>query len=896
MSASEAYDFTFTVDVKPKVRFTVISFRGYEYVSNPYRFEIVLAANDPNLKAADFVHQACHLKIVGHDKDAPRIISGIVFLFRHIRRLNDMYVYQVVLMPRLQFLALNTRTRVFLKQSCLTMIESILKDEDIEYEIRIAGNQAYPEREYSCQFEETDFAFVSRWLEKQGLAYFFEERSDGKAEILVLADAKDAQLPCRKDNKAMRYTPPSGMEPEERDDVVQTFVSEHGSIPKYVHLRDYNYENQLPNLRASTEVENQVARGVVWQYGRTFLSEHYGVGEEKILAQQLESMETTYQGETFCPDLRAGTTLKLENHYRDEYNDEFYICRVTHEGVNKKYTHRHWQPHDPGKKDDNGQTVESRQMYSNVFHAIPADVHYRPRKLTPVPRFTGMLTAFIYAEGGKEGNADGEDEQTSYAFMDEAGRYKVQMPFDLWEPKKQSAEPGEKGKASHWIRLAEPFAGNALGENAFGMHFPLHKGTEVLISFVEGDIDRPVIVGALYNKNHTNPVNSTDPYRNVIRTKNGCKLEMYDMPGHESIAMACPGNESIVVCNPKGVTVGAKGDAVEFKWNDSFGLKVGSDVSFSAGSSTSAFGGTKASLTVGFSTSLTLGMSVSAELGGKVDIGGKKNFIHSDFSGSAEDTLSLKGGMSVVLKKYYNTIKYALGIGGLGAIPTGLGSWAAVAGATHQNKDIHDTAAIIGGSVTASLGLLGETIGRTIGLGTYRALSLKKKDALYTSSLDLGKDGAKLLVNSPVGSKAECTLCVSNMLAKKSEVTIGSKGENLSLNNWGTATLEMKKGKQIDLQVDAPITGTTSSSLSLQTGKLSLKHDGGGELSMDSNQIALKREMGAKILMKDSNLKLANGSNSIEITNMGVSMKFVQDGKIQGGMLKFNADEMLMLG
>ncbi len=906
MSASKAYEFAFTVDnEKPDDTFTVVSFKGHEYVSKPYRFEIVLAADDPNLKAEDFVHQTCHLKITGHDKDAPRIISGVVFLFRHIRRLNGKYVYQVVLMPRLQLLTLNTRTRVFLKQSCLTMIENILKDADIEYKIRIAGNQSYPQREYSCQFEETDFAFVSRWLEKQGIVYFFEEREDGKADILVLADANDAQAPCRKDNKAMRYTPASGMHAGRREDVVQTFVSEHGSTPKYIHLRDYSYEGQPADPRASAEVQNKTAMGVVWQYGNTFLSEHYGVGGETILAQQLESTEAAYQGESFCPDLRAGTTMKLEKHYRDEYNDEFYLYHVTHEGVNKKFVshppesgaHEHHPGHDPRQPDRGSHEhhpnhdphhPDQGQMYSNVFNAAPAKVHYRPRMLTPVPRFTGMLTAFIHAEGDMD----------LFAQMDDKGRYKVRMPFDLWEPKKQSAEPDAKGKASHWIRLTEPFAGNALGEKAYGMHFPLYQGTEVLLSFVEGDIDRPVIVGALYNQSHDNPVNNADPYRNVIRTKNGCKLEMYDKPGHESIAMACPNNESLVVCNPQGVTVGAKENAYSFKVSDSFDVKVGSDVSFSAGSSTSAFGGTKASLTVGFHTSMTVGMSVSADLGGKVDIGGKKNLVHSDFSGSAEDTLSLKGGMNVALKKYYKAIKYALGIGGLGSIPTGLGSWAAVAGATHQNKDIHDTAAIIGGSVSTSLGLLVETFGRTIGIGTYKAVSSKKKDAMYTGILNLGKDGAGLLVNSPVGSSGKCSISVTNLLGKTSEFSISPQGKHMSLTNCEDAVMMFSEGKSIELYTfnRSSVSGMVNL-VELKQASLSLKHKANSALSLEDNLITLETKP-SKIGMDPKGLLLkADDSNFIDIGSTGIQMKFTKPTKISSSSsLKLNSEGMVMLG
>ncbi len=115
MSKSQAYAFSFTVNGKSEDSFSVVSFRGDEFISRPYRFEILLSADAPDLEPADFIYKDCVLKINGPETE--RQFNGIVYLFRHIRRAGKKYIYQIVLMPRLQLLTLYTRSRIFLKKA-----------------------------------------------------------------------------------------------------------------------------------------------------------------------------------------------------------------------------------------------------------------------------------------------------------------------------------------------------------------------------------------------------------------------------------------------------------------------------------------------------------------------------------------------------------------------------------------------------------------------------------------------------------------------------------------------------------------------------------------------------------------------------------------------------------
>ena len=152
--------------------------------------------------------------------------------------------------------------------------------------------------------------------------------------------------------------------------------------------------------------------------------------------------------------------------------------------------------------------------YSHTFTAIPAQLAYRPERTTPRPHITGTLPARVTAA-----------ENCTYAYIDDMGRYRVKLPFDLdeWSP----------GGESRPVRLAKPYAGPE-----YGIHFPLHEGTEVMLSFVQGNPDRPYISGVMHDSAHPDHIPADWNTRNVIRTWANNKLRMEDQKGQEHIKLA----------------------------------------------------------------------------------------------------------------------------------------------------------------------------------------------------------------------------------------------------------------------------------------------------------------------------------------------------------------------
>jgi type VI secretion system secreted protein VgrG len=184
--------------------------------------------------------------------------------------------------------------------------------------------------------------------------------------------------------------------------------------------------------------------------------------------------------------------------------------------------------------------AENELEYSNRFAAVIADAQFRPERVSSKPRFYGALNATVDASG------DGQ-----YAEIDDQGRYKIVLPFDRGN--------NSGGRASRWIRMAQPYAGND-----FGMHFPLHKGTEVLISFIDGDPDRPIISGAAPNPDNASPIKASNQTQAMIRTGGGNQIKFEDNAGSQLIRMDSPTSNSYfrigaTNSNPPGIDIGSDG-------------------------------------------------------------------------------------------------------------------------------------------------------------------------------------------------------------------------------------------------------------------------------------------------------------------------------------------------
>jgi hypothetical protein len=226
---------------------------------------------------------------------------------------------------------------------------------------------------------------------------------------------------------------------------------------------------------------------------------------------------------------------------------------------------------------------EEKLTYSNRFSAIPSDIQFRPERKTPKPKFNGIINATVDAAG------DGKDGE-----VDDQGRYKIILPFD---------QSGNKdGKASRWVRMAQPYSGSD-----YGMHFPLHKGAEVLLTFVDGDPDRPIISGSIPNPDTTSPVTDANQTKSVVRDNYGNELVFDATPGDEHIRLQTPHNNS-------GLELGRSVNI--WTTSDDNSAKLGNQLEIAAGMKTEVFGGMATELKAGMIYDLAVGTKLEFNLGG----------------------------------------------------------------------------------------------------------------------------------------------------------------------------------------------------------------------------------------------------------------------------------------
>lgn len=538
-----------------KDTFGVINFKGFEAVSKTYEFDIFLVSTAIELDLEEVLQSSAVFMIHRGDNDDV-LFNGILADFEQLHEFNDHVYYRAKLVPKFWWLNLTTHNQVFLDESVPKLVELALIDSELEpqdFDMQSLAASDYEPRDYVCQYDESHFQFVSRWLEREGIYYYFDQEADG--EKLIFSDDCTTDEPLLAGSDLL-YQPATGLESTHLSEVIYSFTCRQKQLPKNVILKDYDYENPSLDVKGEADVDPR-GRGTKYIYGHYFKTPEEGDRLAQIFAEQLLSEKQCFYGESRVPYMVPGFTFTLSNHYRNDYNQDYFIVEVTHEGSQAGCL-------SPAVAAGVGSlgttTADDTISYHNSFKAIPASTQFRPEKITERPRISGTLHAKIDAEG------EGE-----YAQMDEFGRYKVRLPFDV------NADHMD-GRASTFIRMMQPYA----GENK-GMQFPLTKGTEVMLTFTDGHPDRPLIAGAVNNHSTPGPVNADNQSESVIQTGGTNKIRMEDKKGSERILMESPHSDS-------WIRIGAHNDPVTLNGPGTINVPIGG-VYFEPGASSLVDGG-----------------------------------------------------------------------------------------------------------------------------------------------------------------------------------------------------------------------------------------------------------------------------------------------------------------
>ena len=499
--------FAFNSGAYPKettAKFAVVNMTGTEAISQTFSFDLVLVCDDTNIDFEKMLSNPATLSIFSAVGAVEVKYHGVLSEVEQLHQAGNHVFYRVVLAPKLHRLNLFRTSDVYLgEQTIPSVLEAVIKSSGLtssDFEKKLVG--IYRHRDFVCQYQETNLNFISRWMEKEGIYYFFDH--SGSSEKLLLVDAVSMQpAPVER----VTYRPLEELTTGVAFDSVQNFVCRQKPLPNQVILQGFNYNSAAVELRQIAPVSDSGA-GDVMLYGENFLDDVEGQRYAKIRSEEILCKGKVFSGDATAVGLRSGHCMQMAGHYRSDFNSKYLVTEIDHFGSQAGVLLAGIGHPFGGKS---GETD-----YHIKFRAIDFNLQYRPARAMIRPHIGGTVSAIIDAEGSGQ-----------YAEVDEFGKYKVQLPFST------SGKRPNQGSAR--IRMATPYSGSG-----YGMHFPLHKGAEVLLSFIDGDPDQPVIMSAAPNSENLSVVNNKNPSVHMLKTAGGNSLMFEDKQRQERINLYSP--------------------------------------------------------------------------------------------------------------------------------------------------------------------------------------------------------------------------------------------------------------------------------------------------------------------------------------------------------------------
>jgi type VI secretion system secreted protein VgrG len=423
---------------------------GEEQISGLFRFRLEMVSEDQKLDFSAIVGKAVTVTLLLND-GTKRYINGVVGRFIQEDSNVRFTTYYADIYPWLWLLTKAQDCRIFQNKSIPQIIKSVFDDLEFkDYRDDLKGT--YSSLDYCVQYDESAFNFVSRLMEDAGIFYFFEHEED--KHTLVLGDDADAHKSCPGLQEA-RYRQSSM--PYTDDHVITRCAIEEQVVTGKFALDDFNFET--PSTDLIVEVAGEEGAMRVYEYPGGILNKGDGETKAKLRLEACEQPGKTLRGEGHVRAFTAGYKFDLKNHYRADANKTYVLRSVS--------------------------IAATQESYTNTFEAFPVDVPFRPQRLTPKPTIIGTQTALVVGKSGEE------------IWTDKYGRIKVQFH---WDQKGKSDE-----NSSCWIRVNYGWAGKQWG----GIFLP-RVGQEVIISYLEGDPDRPLVTGAVYNAQQVTPYTLPD--------------------------------------------------------------------------------------------------------------------------------------------------------------------------------------------------------------------------------------------------------------------------------------------------------------------------------------------------------------------------------------------------
>jgi type VI secretion system secreted protein VgrG len=614
-----------TVQIKTPLGTDVLlltHFSAHEQVSRLFEYDLQMLSDAGDLNADKILGHPVTVKFQLPDNAGNRFFNGFVTEFSQTGYEERHHRYQATVRPWFWFLTRTSDCRIFQGKSIPDIFQAVVGQYGFS-DFKLKLNGSYSPRDYCVQYRETDFNFLSRLLEFEGIYYFFEHE-DGK-HLMVLADDANAHSKF-KGYETVPYYPPSTPDVQRERDHLTSWIQSKSVRSGAYATTDYDFSAPKKSLLQSSSISKSHAQATFEIYDYPAELGKLDSGETsrvaKVRIQEIQATQTIASGEGDAAGLATGYSFSLSKYPRADLNIEYFIIGSTISLTS--------DAHMSGGADPGTEFAISLQ-------AIDAKTPYRPQRSTPKPVVQGAQTAIVVGPGGDE------------IYTDQYGRVKVQFPWD---------RAGKNNENSGcWIRVAQVWAGKQWG----AMHIP-RIGQEVIVNFLEGDPDQPIITGRVYNganmPPYDLPANKTQSGIKSRSSKDGSpanfnELRFEDKIGSELVTIHAEKDNELTVEHDETHSVGH--DETHTVGNDET-HKVARDESHSVGRDRKKDVGNNETVTVaknrtesvGASESISIAQSRAASVGDNesVDVGKDQSF-----SVGGNQSISVSGSRALSVDK-----------------------------------------------------------------------------------------------------------------------------------------------------------------------------------------------------------------------------------------------------
>ncbi len=738
-------------------------FNGQEGMSQISIFELDLFTEGPTIDFNDIIGQQVTIRVKLED-DNERFFNGFISRFAQTGNTAGMIHYRAEMVPWLWFLTRTADCRIFQELSLPEIIQQIFAERGFQdYQLSLEGT--YPSLEYSVQYRETDYNFIARLLEQHGIFYFFKHEET--KHTLVLSDTRNAHQPFST-QPAVSWEP-QGSEFFDGQVITRLEFEKEIRSGKFAHT-DYNFKTPNANLAAEESSMFQIggnAQYEIYDYPGEYAKQVDGATLAKIRMQEEDALHYSISGRSTCRAFNSGYTFDLVNFQPDDLNQSYTLTEIEHAGLIEE------------TKTSDG-TVSMSGRYSNVFTCIPYAMPFRPEQVTPKSVVQGPQTAVIVGPAGQE------------IYCDEFGRVKIQFH---WDRKGQKDE-----RSSVWVRVSQLWAGKGWG----AMFLP-RIGQEVIVEFLEGDPDQPIITGRVYNAEQPLPyqlpeekTKSTIKSNSLNGGGNSNELRFEDKAGSEEVYLHAAKDWTIAIDQDKHQAVGhnetqdigndrtrsvRRNETISIGKNSTKNVRV--DQRDSVGANKSIRVGANDSESIGANKTVKVRNNHSEAIGGNETVTVGKASAHTIRAAKA---LSVGGAYQVSVGAAMNET-----IGGLKAEEIGRAKTVVVGASSSETVGANKT-------INAGANIL-ETAGKTISLSAGKNVTINAGDSLA----------------AVVGKDATVSAGKNITLTAKGDVTIKNEKASIILKKNGDILI---KGQKIQVEAQKDINLNASGNIVQKAKKI----------------------------------------------------------------------------